>query len=243
MIAAIVLTEMPPPAPRPFPFRAVDAGARFLLLFGAIWMFVGGFISVVFTIAGGPVWDDLLLDRRAVTAGATRGTIEPTSSRINGRPVHRVHYTFTDERGVEHAGAGNTTDPASFYMATLPVEYDPQAPGRSRLKGGSASFFGLFILFPLAFFVVGTIVFLVGARRVRAVRAIYVHGHAVRAEVTAVGPTAMRVNRRPVMRVDYAFDTIMGRATGSTTALNPPPVGASLWVLHLPSEPKRNVAA
>ena len=56
-------------------------------------------------------------------------------------------------------------------------------------------------------------------------------------------PTAMKINRRPVMRVDYAFDTIMGRATGSTTALDPPSIGASLWVLHLPSEPKRNVAA
>ena len=53
----------------------------------------------------------------------------------------------------------------------------------------------------------------------------------------------MKINRRPVMRVDYAFDTIMGRATGSTTALDPPSIGASIWVLHLPSEPKRNVAA
>ena len=243
MIAAVVLEDIPPPAPRPFRFRAVDATARFLVLFGAIWMGVGGFISVVFTVAGGPFWDDILLDRRGVTANAKLGLLEPTSSSVNGRRVHRVHYTFTDRDGVEHAGAGGTTDPARFYLPNMSIDYDPQAPSRSRLTGGSASFFGLFSLFPLGFAVVGAIVASFGLRRVRAVRAIYVHGQPVRAEVTGVSPTAMRINRRRVMRVEYAFDTIMGRATGSTTAVNPPPVGAALWVLHLPSEPKRNVAA
>jgi hypothetical protein len=200
-------------------------------------------ISVVFTAAGGPLWDDVLLDRRGVTANATLGMVEPTNSSVNGRLVHRVHYTFKDRDGVTHTGAGGTTEPWTFYAPTLSSDYDPQAPSRSRLAGGSASFFGFFVLIPLAFAVVGTIIFSSGLRRIRAVRAIYVHGHPVRAEVTAVTPTAMRINRRSLMRVDYAFDTIMGRATGSTTAMNPPAVGATLWVLHLPSEPKRNVAA
>ena len=129
-----------------------------------------------------------------MTTNATLGTIEPTSSRINGRPVHRVHYVFTDQTGVEHAGAGSTTDSRQLLPCRNPlsIEYDPKAPERSRLKGGSAV-----VLRPLhlasarPFFVVGTIVFAFGARRVRAVRAIYVHGHPARAQVTAVTPTAM----------------------------------------------------
>ena len=243
MMAAVVLPETPPPAPRPFRFRAIGASALFLLLFGGIWMTVGGIISIVFAVAGGPFWDDMLLDRRGVTAKATTGLLEPTNSWVNHRQVHRVHYTFTDATGVERAGVGQTTDPASFYAPSLSIDYDPRSPARTRLGGGSASFFGLFILFPLAFAVVGAIVFSFGLRRLLATRAIYVHGQPARAQVTGVAPTAMRINRRRVMRVDYAFDTIMGRATGSTTSVDPPPVGGTLWVLHLPSEPKRNVAA
>jgi hypothetical protein len=247
MIAAAVLPEMPPPAPRPFRFRAVGAAALFLLLFGGIWMTVGGAISVVFTVVGGPFWDDLLLDRRGVTAKAAAGLIEPTSARINRRRVHRVHYTFTDAGGVERAGSGITTDPDRVARLwgpfDLPIDYDPRAPERSRLTGESASLFGLFVLFPFAFAAVGAIVFAQGLRRLRTVRAIYVHGQPARAEVTAVAPTAMWRNRRRVMRVDYAFDTVTGRATGRATSVDPPPVGGTLWVLHLPSDPKRNVAA
>jgi hypothetical protein len=244
MIATTVLPDMPPPAPRRFQLRAVDATARFQLLFGAIWMFVGGFIGVIFTITGGPFWDDVLLDQRGVTVRAATGTIEPTSSSLNHRRVHLVRYTFTDATGVQRAGSGRTTDPAAFYgVPGVEIDYDPRSPDRSRVHGESASLMGGFILLPVAFFVAGSIVLAFGLRRVRAVRAIYVHGQAVPAQVTRITPTRMRINRRPVMRVDYAFDTIMGRATGSTTALNPPGVGGMLWVLHLPSEPKRNVAA
>jgi len=238
-----VLPDVPPPAPRPFPLRAVDVAAKFLLLFGGIWMFVGTLISVIFTVAGGPFWYDLLLDRRAVKTSATLGMMEPTQSWVNGRQVHRVHYTFVDGSGVERHGTGQTTDPAAFYNPHLSIDYDPQAPQLSRLTGTSASFFGLFVLFPLAFAVAGAAVFWSGLRRVLGVRAIYVHGQPVRAEVTAVSATRMMLNRRRVMRVDYAFDTIMGRATGRTTSVEPPPIGGSLWVLHLPSEPRRNVAA
>jgi len=244
MIATTVLPDMPPPAPRRFRLRAVDATARFQLLFGAIWMFVNSFISVIFTVTGGPFWDDVLLDRRGVTARAATGTTEPTSSWVNHGRVHLVHYTFTDATGVQRAGSGRTTDPAAFYgMPGIEIDYDPRSPDRSRVHGGSASLMGGFILVPFAFFVLGSIVLAFGLRRVGAVRAIYIHGQAVPAQITRITPTRMRINRRPVIRVDYAFDTIMGRATGSTTAVNPPPVGGALWVLHLPSEPKRNVAA
>jgi hypothetical protein len=237
----------PPPAPRPFRLRAVDAAAWFLLLFGGIWLTVGGMISIVFTIVGGPCWDDILLDRRGVTTMGAAGLIEPTSARINGQQVHRVHYTFTDAGGAAHAGSGQTTDPDRIARLwgpfDLPIDYDPRAPDRSRLSGESSSLFGLFVLFPFAFAVVGAIVFWLGLRRVRAARAIYVNGQPARAQVTAIAPTLMRLNRRRVMRVDYAFDTVMGRATGRATSVDPPPVGGTLWVLHLPSDPKRNVAA
>ena len=152
------------------------------------------------------------------------GLLEPTNSSVNGRLVYRITYIFADRDGVERSGTGSTTDPASFYgQQELTIQYDPLAPARTRLAGGSASFFGLFVLFPLAFALVGAIVIGFGLRRAAGARAIYVHGHAIQATVTAVVPSAMRINHRPVMRVEYAFETIMGRATGSTSALEPPP--------------------
>lgn len=235
--------DRPPPAPRPFRLRAVDAVAYFQLLFGGIWLTVGGIITIVFTVVGGPFWNDIVLDRHGVKVNAILGTIEETSSRVNRRPVHRVHYVFTDRDGVERHGVGQTTEPWRFYAPDLQIEYDPGRPELSRISGERSSVFGLFGLFPMGFAVVGAIVFGLGMRKVLRVRHIYVHGEPARAEVTAVSPTLMQVNRRRVMRVEYAFDTIMGRMTGRTSAVSPPPVGSQLWILHLPSEPKRNVAA
>jgi hypothetical protein len=234
---------MPPPAPRPFRWRAVDAVAWFRLLFGGIWLTVGGIITIVFTVAGGPFWNDILLDRHGVKADAIMGTMEATNSRINKRQVHRVLFTFTDLHGVERHRMAQTTEPWRFYAPRLQIEYDPERPQLSRISGERSSVFGLFALMPMGFAVVGALVFGLGMRRVLRVRRIYVHGEPTRAEVTAVSPTLMMVNRRRVMRVDYAFDTIMGRMTGRTSAVNPPPVGSQLWILLLPSEPGRNVAA
>jgi len=237
------LPDRPPPAPRPFRLRAVDATAWFRLLFGGIWLIVGGIVAIVFTIAGGPFWNDIALDRHGVKADAIKGTMEATGSRVNGRRVHRVLFTFTDRDGVERHGMAQTTEPWRFYAPRFQIEYDPGRPELSRIIGEKSSVFGLYVLFPLGFAAVGAFVFALGMRRVLAVRRIYVHGEPASAEVTALSPTLMRINSRRVVRVDYAFDTIMGRMTGSTNTVNPLPVGSQLWILHLPSEPKRNVAA
>jgi Protein of unknown function (DUF3592) len=237
----------PAPAPRRFRLAAVDSSTTFLLLFGGIWAFVGLTISVVFTAVGGPFWHDLALDRRGVRVEATPTAVSPTSSRVNRRRVFRIEYSFADETGATRSGACGTTDDASIARAEqrqpLEIEYDPTRPALSRLRGGSASFFGLFVLFPFAFFVVGAALASAGIRRALRLRALYIGGQAALATVTAVASTLMRVNRRPVMRVEYAFDTPVGRATGTTTTRRPPPVGSELWILHDPQDPKNNVAA
>jgi hypothetical protein len=237
----------PPPAPRAFRLGAVDSSAVFLLFFGGIWAFVGLMISVVFTVAGGPVWNDVALDRRGVVARAKPTGIRATSSQVNHRTVYEISYQFTDAEGLPRAGRSGTTDLLAITHADqgqpFDVEYDPQRPELTRLRGGRASFFGFFVLFPLAFFVVGAAVLVSGARRAVRARRLYVHGVAALATVTSVAPTSMRVNQRPVMRVDFAFDAITGRVAGHTTTREPPPVGSQLWVLHDPDDPKRSVAA
>jgi hypothetical protein len=238
---------MPPPAPRPFRWGAVGAGPMFLLMFGGIWLFVGTLITTAFTAAGGPVWNDVILDRRGVQTQATPLGVEMTGSHVNGRYVQRIRFRFTDGSGAEQTGSAGTTDWPTIARAQsgapLAIEYDPRAPALARLTGGRASFFGWFVLLPLAFALVGAAIVRAGLRRALRVRTTYVHGEAVRAQVTALAPTAMRVNGRRVMRVDYLFDALTGRVTGQGSSLAPPPVGATIWVLYQPSSPQQSVIA
>ena len=167
-----MLPDISPPAPRPLSARAVGATARSLLLFGAILTFVGGSMTVIFTVTGGAFWDDILLDRRGVTVPATTGMTEPTDFYVNDQQVHLVHYTFTDANGVARAGSGRTLDPAGFYgRSGVQIDYDPRSPGRSRLHGGAASAAGFFILLPFSALATGTIVLSIGVHRWRAMRA------------------------------------------------------------------------
>jgi hypothetical protein len=245
--AGPALPPEPPLPPRPFPLRAVDAGSAFLLLFGAIWAFVGVGITTIFTVVGGPLWDDLILDRRGQHADAMPTSVDGTSSFVNGRRVFRISYSFFDGAGQPQESHADTTDANLLARAErrerLPIDYDPRSPALSRLTGGQASFFGWFVLLPLAFGVVGLVILRAGLARVLRTRAIYVRGQAALARVTRVSASNMRVNRRPIARVEYEFDTLMGKASGTTTFLEPPPLGAPLWVFYRSDDPKNSVAA
>ncbi len=219
-----------------------------MLLFGGIWGLIGTTLAIVLSVAGGPFWNDLILDRRGVAASARLTSVEPTSMRISGGFVYRIDYTFADATGSPRVGSARTTMPPEAIVgagrqAPLAIEYDPKAPERSRPRGERASAFGLMVLLPLGFAVVGGLLFALGGRRAVRLRAIYVGGQAALATVTGIAPSAMRVNGRRVMRVEYAFDTPSGRAQGQTTLRAPPPLGGALWVLYDRDNPARNVAA
>jgi Protein of unknown function (DUF3592) len=242
-----VTPPFPPPAPRAFRLGALDAGTAFLLLFGGIWGLVGTILAIVLSVAGGPFWNDLILDRRGVAAEARLTSVEPTSMHVSGGSVYRIGYTFADATGNTRAGSTGTTHPETIVgagrQAPLAIEYDPEAPARSRLRGERASVIGLFGLLPLGFAVAGVLLFALGGRRAVRLRAIYVGGQAALATVTGIASSLMRVNGRRVMRVEYAFDTPSGRTQGRTTLRAPPPVGGTLWVIYDEGDPGRNVAA
>jgi hypothetical protein len=242
----VVNAGAPPPAPRPFRLRTIDAVSLFLLLFGGIWAVVGLVVAVGLSVAAGPFWNDLILDRRGVAVVATIDGVQRTYTRVNGRYVNRVACSFPDATGSTQATSLLTTSFAVIGArpgTPVLIEYDPQSPTRARMQGGSASMLGALIFIPAGMGLVGLVLFALGLRRVSRLRDIYVHGQAVQATVTAVAATLMRVNGRRVMRVDYSFDTTTGRTSGRTSTRTPPPVGAPIWVLYDGSDPKRSVAA
>lgn len=233
-------------APRPFRFRAIDAVSVFLLLFGGIWAVVGVVVAVGLSVAAGPFWNDLILDRRGVAVVATIDSVQQTHTRVNGRYVNRVACTFSDAAGATQATSALTTSFAVIGArpaTPIAIEYDPQSPSRARLQGEQASMLGAFIFIPVGMGLVGSALFALGLRRVGRLRDIYIHGQAVQATVTAVAATLMRVNGQRVMRVDYSFDTIIGKTTGRTSTRTRPPVGERIWILCDSSDPKRSVAA
>lgn len=236
-----------PPPPRPFRLGAIDASTLFLLLFGALWTLAGSVLAVFLALTGGPVLGDFTLDRRGVATQAIPVSVEPTSMHVSGRPVHRITYSFSDRAGVLHLASVASSDAGLVERARrhvpLGIEYDPTEPTLTRPKGASASPFGLLVLLPLAFVLVGGAILMIAVHRALGVREIYVHGQAVPATVTAVAPSNLRVSHRRVMRVEYVFETPRMRVTGQATTVHPPAVGAKIWVIHLPAEPEKNVAA
>lgn len=235
----------PPPAPRPVPLGAMDWNASFLLLFGGIWAVVGLVLCTAFTVIGGPVWNDWILDRRGVRAEATALEVRPTSTRVNRRLVYEIRFRFDDGDGKAWTARTSTTSTALVGAAqagkSFEIQYDPESPDRTRAVGESASVMGMAVLVPLGAGFVGLGLVAVGLLSALRTRRIYREGEAVQARVTEVVATSSRQNRRPVMRMSYVFQTPAGPVEGRWKTAHPSAQGATLWVLFDPADPSRNV--
>jgi hypothetical protein len=237
----------PPPAPRPVPSGARGWGASFLILFGGIWAFVGLVMTMVFTLAGGPVWNDWILDSRCVRTDARPVDVQATSSRRNRSTVYQIDFRFVDLAGQDRTGSVGTTDAALIAAARkgshIAVEYDPEDPTRSRLVGGSASFFGALVIMPMLFFVIGGALLVAGLAIGRRRRTTYRDGEVAEARVVAVEATASSSNRRRLMLMRYELHAPSGTVVGEWKMLVPPEVGATIWVIYDPAQPERNLPA
>jgi hypothetical protein len=237
----------PPPAPRPFRLRAFDSTTAVLLLVGAIWAAVGAIAgSALLSTAGAP-WNDMILDRRGIVARGQALAATPKSTRVNGRRVFQLDYSFTDASGAARSASTATTDrqlvTEARLQAPLAIDYDPRQPARSRVHGQRASLIGIAGLLPFGIASAGLLFVAIGLKRARRVRDIYIHGQAAVATITSTKATAMRINWQRVIRVNYAFQTIQGTIEGRTTSRTPPAVGAKVWILYDESDPRRSVTA
>lgn len=229
------------------PAGAMSFAAKFLLLFGGIWMAVGLPLTFVFLLIGNPFWVDWRLDESSKTAEATVLSVTEGSSRSNQQRSQVIEVRFIAEDGQKHVTRVSTFDEKAIARAhakkPVRIEYDPEDPSISRLKGGSASLFGYLALIPVPFAVVGLAVFFIGLRKALDQREIYRNGRAILATVSDVTAMAAKQNRRRVMRAHYGF-TVDGKSyEGAKQTVDPPAVGESIWVLYDPSQPQRNVAA
>lgn len=149
--------------------RTLDPGrqlASLCTLLGVLCVGLGALLTVVFTLAGGPVWDDWILDSRGVKAQAkgvqaarpSRGSVDP-----RGNVSLRVEFTTPD--GARHTGSVTVLGAealASVRGAPVTIEYDPQQPSRHRALGRSASLFGLWVVVPLGCIPLGFVFVVLG---------------------------------------------------------------------------------
>jgi hypothetical protein len=237
----------PPPAPRPFPVRAIEATTAVFLLVGAIWALVGAIAGTALMSTAGAPWTDMILDRRGVVANGQALSATPRNTRVNGRSVFALTYSFTDAGGGARTGSTVTTNRhlvgEAHLNAPLAIDYDPRDGQRTRVHGERASLVGIPGLLPFGIGTLGLVAIAIGASRARRMRDIYVHGQATIATITATKATAIRINWQRVIRVDYVFQSISSPTEGRTTSRQPPAIGAKIWVLYDESYPQRNVPA
>ncbi|MCA9665335.1 MAG: hypothetical protein KC503_07095 [Myxococcales bacterium] len=240
--------QRPPDAPRAVPSKAVAWMVRFFLIFVVPWFGIAVTCTTVFTLVGGPIWDDWILDARGVKTTARAYRVELTSMRHNRRTYRRIHARFKDPSGKQHHVSYITLKQreisAGKNHGVFAVEYDPQNPSRNRVRGNTASLFGKWVLLPLGVALALAIPLFLLLRARSRQRRTYRNGEPVLGRVERVKRTSGRQNNRPVMRVHYVFESPAGDTiNGTVETLEPPPVGTPLWVLFDRDNPRRNVAA
>lgn len=237
----------PPPAPRSFPMRAIEAATAMFLMVGAIWALVGAIAGTALLSTAGAPWTDMILDRRGVVANGQALSATPRNTRVNHRRVFTLTYSFTDASGITRTVSTVTTNrhlvAEAQKNAPLVIDYDPRDARRTRVHGERASLVGIPGLLPFGIATLGLVAVAIGLRGARRVRDIYIHGQTTVATITATKATAIRINWQRVFRVDYVFQTIAGPTEGRTTSRRPPAVGAKIWVLYDEGHPQRNVPA
>lgn len=151
------------PLPPPVPSRL----SQVLFAIGLSFVLTGTIISVVFTLVGGPVWDDWILDSRGVAVLSLPSRIDATSSRVNKARVYEATVTFPDRGTLRQVSVRSHKINPGQVGQPLPIEYDPESYTRCRLQGGQSSFFGNFVLIPFSLALLGGVFALgsVAARR------------------------------------------------------------------------------
>lgn len=220
---------------------------KFAMMFVGPWFGIALLTAGVFTVVGGPIWDDWILDRRGKPATGTPYAVEGTSSRVNGKSLMRVRIRYRDGTGETRESSFTTTDGAELARARrrqpVQIEYDPEAPSRSRVQGHRASYFGAWVFLPAGVALCLLVPFVMLLRARGRQRGVYRHGRAVLGQVVRHEHTGARQNRRPVVRARYEAHVGERLAEGYVDDVEPPAPGDALWILVDPDDPSRNVAA
>jgi hypothetical protein len=238
----------PPPRHVPWTLRAVLALRHPLAFVGWIILGVGTLLGGVFVGMAEP-WIDPFDDGARRLSGRVVA-VDGTSIRVNDRNVTAVTFEWPADapraRTVSYTDRG-----APAVGAEIAIEVQPGDPPLVRAVGMRRAPFPAFVHFVLLFPALGLliVVFFVrlGLRRAAILR----DGDLVLGMLVSTEPTNMRVNRRPVWKLTYAYTdragvarTAVARSTrvdadgGAAPMLHVPGTDTVVRLADLPSVPR-----
>jgi hypothetical protein len=194
-------------------------------LFGAAFLILGLFFTLVFTRGIRPI-DGLRLALSRSTASGMITDVVETNSTENDVTVYQYEFAFTTDREREMTGTSFSTGRIWSVEDRVTVEYVPEDPSIARIRGARASVFSPWVLFVLIFPAVGAV--MVGNAAVAGLRQAVLlrYGLVADARVLSTQPTGVTVNDNPVLKYFYEIRTSMGELfQGSCKALGSERIG------------------
>ena len=132
-------------------------------------------------------------------------------------PIWQIRYAYDVDELPYEAESFVPSRRAPSVGESIAIDYERNAPHESLAVGGQARPFGPATLFVLIFPLIGGILLLVmwrrAGRRIRLLR----HGVLSNALIKSREPTNVRVNERPVYRIDLEFVDQAGIARSAST--------------------------
>lgn len=212
------------------PPRAVPASVRTRVLLGGTfslfgWIFFGFGMIFVWIFGAmadfGPVTFALSSTQ---TTTATISDVQQTSASQNDTPIYANSYTFRVENAERDVrGVGYTTGPQFSVGQTVPVEYVPGNPERSRIEGArSGQFSGWVICITGIFPLIGLIFIVVSLYRGWHDTQLLQNGRIAEGTLAAKEATNTRVNGRTVYKLTFDFTTDLGEHRQAVAKSNQP---------------------
>jgi len=179
------------------------------LLVGAIFTLVGSILSVVFFPRHLPAELALDFGRKAMATGKVDGSTRTTWT-VNDRSVYKIAYTFTAEDGREYHGFSFRTGSSYPPGEQVEIEYLPDRPTVSRIRGLRVNVIGIFTLFILIFPALGlsfagyALISLSG--QVRKGLRLLAEGDLAWGKVESVTRTMTQINSQYVYKIAVGFE-------------------------------------
>jgi hypothetical protein len=167
--------------------------------------------------------------------------VEKTAASENRQTIYANHYAFS-LAGTQHTGVSYATGESATIGDIVPVEYDPDDPAYSRISGMRRGMFGpavlLVVLFPLIGIVIIAVALRSGVRRAGLLR----DGVFTTGTLTGKEATNVRINKRRVYELTFAFQDRSGQPVEAKTRTNAPERledQANEPLLYDPNDPTR----
>lgn len=130
--------------------------------------------------------------------------VDETGASENNSRITAYHYEYSVS-GYPFKGVSYSTSASAATGDSVPVEYAPGHPERSRVAGMRRAMFGPFVLFVLLFPTIALVVIVVAVRIGLKRNHVLQHGVFTTGTLKDIQPTNMRVNRRTVMAATFEF--------------------------------------